>query len=474
MPLQACHQLVELVYEHEEGGEELSIRSLLALRPVEEARLLFQGLSEAELDLRIRDLEARSTPLHGLSEGQENVQIRDLEARSMPLHGLSEGKDALPDLREILNRLRALNGLDVAPLFQRYHLRLAELYYRKGRRTEFATLRQSHLENKLLEKRYRALQVQLRAVHASGSNVSVQYRQLQEAKRTWVMCENRLGDMWEPKTKVEAFLESMRLKLLAVLRNPKRYLQNPQRFDKLEKRLLFLNQELERDNDMHRAILHYGQHTATVRRDFHLLLGKSEEELRNRGRLEAAKKDPSAELFASRANAAVLTMLKHYRQLLGEPLIPELAVNADQLLAAPIILLQRKRYASEVIDLYRKRTAAADKHAAQAVAYAKQGYSIDLERVTDPHSLAAVVLHYLSGLSGGLLPHALLLVGDADEPLPARLFSAAQLLKHLPSARLVQIRLLFSHLRHVVKHWKTNHMTAEATAAVFAPVLFSR
>ena len=449
-PLLGCRQLVELAYEHEE--DELSIRSLLALRPLTEVRPLFEELAEREL----------------------NLQIRDLQARTVAMQSLSEGKDSLPDLREILERLRALNGLDVAPLFERYHLRLAELYYRKGRRTEFAVLRQAHIENKLLERRYRALQQQLRAAHARGRDVVALFRQLREAKRIWVMTENKLGSMWEPKTKVEAFLESMRLKLLAVLRNPQRYLQHPQRFEKLERRLVFLNQELERDNDMHHAILQYAQHTASVRCDFHFLLGKAEEELRALGRLEAAKRDPSAELFASRATAAIVTILKHYRELLGEPLLSELSVNADQLLVVPISLLERKRFAVDAIDLYRKRPAAADKHAAQAVAYARQGYSIDLERVTDPHALASVVLQYLNGITGGLLPHALLQVGDADEPQPARLFRAAQLFKQLPNARLVQIRLLFSHLRIVAKHWKSNHMTTEAIAAVFAPILFKQ
>ncbi len=467
-PLVECRSLVEMTYEEGEGGD-MSVRDLLALLPLSEARPLFQGLREAVLDMSVRDLTARYNEAAELREG---MQVRDLQARHGDVQALSEGKDALPDLREILDRLRRLHGLDVAPLFQRYHLRLAELYYRKGRRTEFETLKQAHLENKLLERRYRATQEKLKEAYGRGADVAALANQLRDAKRTWVLCENKLSDMREPKTKVETFLESMRLKLLAVLRNPARYLQHPARFQKLERRLVILNQELERDNDMHREIGQYSQYAASVRRDFHALLSKAESGLRSAWRNEAAKKDGSAEFFASRTAAAVVMLVKHYRQVLGEPLAPQLALNGEQMLIAPISLIQYRGWHVDVIDLYRKRSTTADKQAAQAAAYAKQGYALDLERVSDPHALAAVVLHHLASIQGGLLPHSLLQVGDADELEATRLFKAAQQLRALPNARLVQIRLLFSHLRSVVKHWKTNHMTAEAIAGVFAPLLF--
>lgn len=109
-PLMSAVALVQLVWGDE--GPPMTVRDLLAVMPLCDAKTLVLMLGEGAEEMRIRDLQARVTELATLTEAYDAA--------------------APPDLRELLERLRALNGLNVGPLGDRVHLRMEELYYRKG------------------------------------------------------------------------------------------------------------------------------------------------------------------------------------------------------------------------------------------------------------------------------------------------------------------------------------------------------
>jgi hypothetical protein len=457
LPLLDCVALVELNSKTEAAGASMKIRDLLALLPLNEAVLLFQGMNEAALGMSVRDLVAQTSELQNLREQRD---------------------DAMPDLREILERLRALNGLHVAPLFQRYHLRLAELYYRKGRRTEFAPLQRQHLENKVLEQRYRLLLAQLKTAadesrlrgrnttegSARAEELTTLRQAMRESKRIWVVTENRFGDMQEAKTKLEAFLESMRLKLLGVLRNPAKFLQHPQRFQKLEHQIVVLNQELERDNDLYKEMKHYASYTYEARRSFTRKLNKAE------GKMQLAWRFPPSTSGESTMCAAFELLLQNYSKVFGSS--PRVVSHAavDQFLLCPILRLEQAQLLG-TSDLYGKRDPVSDKQAAQIEAYARKAYQLDLSRVSNPHTLTAAVFRALASQSA-LLPNDSLQLGQTSDNEARRIALAQVLVNKMPSSQLITLKVLLSHLLNVLAKSASNKMTLEKMSKTFAPLLF--
>lgn len=463
MPLLSCTQLVEVKCVEE--SSDMQIRDLLKVLPLNEARLLLQAIGESNDDLWIRDISG--------------LDIRDLLPSLTEVQSMREIKDeAFPDLREILERLRLLNGLDVAPLFKRYHLRLAELYYRKGRRTEFAPLKQMHLENKQLERRYRSLKAQLKEAHEQNQrNLKEQQKQqqaqqlkmlqsrqesinsirrsLREEKRIWVLTENHLGDMREGKTKMEAFFESMRLKLLSVLRQPARYLQDPARFQKLEQRILVLNQELERDNDLHREILNYTKHTEDMRRAFNHALTKAEKKL---PKLIAL---PIASPQKARQDLALSVLLNNAKAVLGDSISTR---SVPDLVLLPVARLDETK-ALATPGLYRTVEAKCEKQAAQVEVYARSGYAIDLGRVSNPHTLASILIRNVSGL----LPPAFLALANEQENLQARVYGASLAAKLLTKAQQQTIKLVTTHIKKVIA---AQPLQEDALLRVFSETMF--
>lgn len=476
--MNAAVVLQEVIYENDD--EPSGIRDLYALKPLFPAEPLQECIGEME----------------------EGMQIRDIFAQFVDSAALNE-IEFPPDLP--LERLLRLIRWRFPPAVSRYHLRLSELYYRKGRKTEFDVVKNVHMDNKYLEKRYRKLQDKLKDAHthaaqhlktppyAAGrpnNKVVTGYlddivgmrNEMREAKRKWVLVENRLGELLEPKTKTEVFLESMRLKLLGVLKNPSKYFDNKERFDKLQQRMMVLNQELERDNDLYDGIKHYAEHRRNARMELEALIEKNEDSLRDgfwkaevkrlRDELSLIRNGLTASMYpAERGKVAVEFLLKRYSDIFN----PKAATRdtVDQCLSRPIALIEEKGYIV-VPDLYRFEDPKYVRETSQILNYSGQGYQVDLSRITDPHLLTAVVLRYLRNLPAKLLENTWLDIGNEELDPSARVKTARKLLRALPTTRRVQVEILFAHLHKVEKQWQKNLMTQKGLGLLFGDILIDQ
>lgn len=479
----------------------VSIRDLLAVRPLLSANALRQLVGEAS----------------------DPMTIRDLIALDANLKNLVEAGSTKFDAREVLERLRRLLDLEDGSGGQRFHIRLGELYYRRGRATVWDPLQEEHAQRKRLEGRYRAVKQALSDAHAGArlwageragsagrpSEKAIETRlqqagdlhaSVREAKREWVIAHNALGALREPKTRIEGHLESMRLRLLALLRDPARYLGDGRAVARWDARLANINLELERDDALYARIQLYQRHLAERELVLDQNLARAEHLLRRWAasdqnalvlalRLSSGKSGPGLVDPRLRAKRAVTLLVR-----LGPKLFPKGPGRAelDILLSEPIAMLESQPRRLQTRDLYRKEPV--DRQQTQRVlAYAAAGYQVDLRRVEDPHALAAIVTAWLDSLPAPLLPAELLALGDLQEQSakqkeqkkqgheeqednsPAgHLRQASEAIRRLDGRRRAHLATLLIHLDVVQSHWKDNYMTVDGLADVFAPLLFRR
>lgn len=386
-----------------------AVRDLLALRALLEAQLVLALVGHEGGALTVRQLYPGDTPAERLlREVGDDYRLRDLLAadggtgRALLELGLE------PDLRQLLERMRRLNALSLGEPGHRYHIRLAELYFRRGRALVWTAVEAHHAANKLLERRYRTLKAALADAHTFvaremlrsaasnrvgerlASRLEAALRETREAKREWVLCENGLGDLVQRKSKVEAFLESMRLKLLHVARNPRVYLHDPRRLDKLGRRLAVLNAELERDNDLHEQLARYTAHTAAARLRVETLLLAAEERLRERfWRSEA--------VLLRRAGSTHLEWLvANHDAIFGAARSEGSAWRAHDI---DTLLREATRRIELPENLASKRLYAAKRAPSDQVthvtAYAEQGFVVDLSRA-QVDVLCGIVLRFVA------------------------------------------------------------------------------
>lgn len=492
------------------------VRDLLALRPLLEGLVLQWRVTEAIEDMSIRDLYPRGADLIQLKDG-EGLNMRDVFPGPQAELKLLKDLQDMPDLKELLERLRKLNGLDLGPTLQRYHIRMAELYYRKGRSTSFEKLKKRHEDNKALEARYRVLKRRLIEAHelfsksrSSGvspdkpdSHETKRYMdliaetktQMHEMKRLWVLAENAYASLHEPKTQIEVYLEAMRLKLLRVVREPEVFLGTAKNVERLERKLRLVNEQLRRDDDLLEEQRQLDQHAAKLRHDLEDLVARADHVLREkvwRRELRRLKQIcvrqamgiPGDSEKNENFRRAIQFLMLHHSKLFRatESSWKGTSGRLSQLLEAPIARLEaNKEVMLDTMKLYAVEDSDRAKKARQIASYADQGYRVNVDNVTDPHLLATMVLEFCRGVPGGLLPKALVkecaklpnpFGANTEKPSKDVIHRVKHILTNIPSNKRIHVECLFHHLHRVQRHKDNNAMGIQALSYVFAEALF--
>ena len=380
---------------------------------------------------------------------------------------------------------------------QIWEIQLRELYYRKGRRTNFSTLTDVHEDNKFLEQRYRDFKSELNALHnhltelMAGDRVGKpepelveQYQEklikfkeeLKESKAAWVKAENKLGSVYEPKTEKEVYFEQMRLKLLRVIDFPEKYLEDPERLHVLQGKVAQLNKELFKDNELWETLKILNKNRRVARHHLEDLL-EEKRKLITKGYFESEIErlfaiiddlDSGVSGKERRAHrAAIVRMLIENFEEVFENL-PVNYKDISQLVSEPAKHIEKRFITTP--GLYSKTNYMADQ-VSQIISYSNNGYKLELKEVNDPYVLAQVVKTYFNELGNLILSSNFNELDVKDRVSFVK--KARSFVKALPVVRRSTVAFIFAHFASLGSHANHSKMTAKAIGKIFAPIFIA-
>ena len=374
-----------------------------------------------------------------------------------------------------------------------WEMQLRELYYRKGRRTNYKTLSEEHEDNKFLEQRYRNFKQDLNEIYnqlnelllsnklgkpdeklvKEYQNKLLKYKdQLKQAKGAWVKSENKLGSIYEPKTEIEVYFEKMRLKLLRVIDNHQKYTEDPKRLHSLQGKIAQLNKELYRDNELFESVKILRRNRRVARHNLEDLLEKKQKRLRlffyegEINRLYDLIKDLESGVNQKEKRKhrsdIIRFMIENFDSIFRK--IPVSYKEISQLVSEPCKQIESRFKTKK--DLYLKTEHKPSK-VNQITTYSNNGFKLQLDNVNDAYLLAQVVKNYFNQLGNSILSPSF---NEIDIKNPNAIKICRSLVSQLPTVRRSTASFIFAHFNLLSQHGNQSNMTPKVLSQIFSPL----